>query len=121
MGHHGKSRGGRRGKSRGRTHQDVPTSSIQRCASEGDPSSRGIGYIPKARTPSSHRVLVAAMPSAEVAVSVDGVGSTVKDNCRRKKDWKQHASFPHIDDDYIPSSLRRYSTSFISSNMVVVD
>ncbi len=94
----------------------MPTSSIQRCASEGDPSSRGIGYIPKARTPSSLCVLVAAMPSAEVAVSVDGVGSTVKDNCtsimhsrnlrERKKDWKQHVLFHHIDDDYIPSSVR---------------
>lgn len=71
------------------------------------------------------------MPSAQVAVSVDGVGSTVKDNCTsimhsrnhhwRKNDWKQNASFHHMDDNYIPSSVTQYSTSFVSLNMVVVD
>ncbi len=33
------------------------------------PKSRGIGHIPKARTPSTMRIAAAAMPSSEVAVS----------------------------------------------------
>ncbi len=95
------------------------------------PKSRGIGYIPKAKTPSSMHIAVAAMSSSEVAVSKDVLGSSLKDKRKCivhsrnqrccKKDKAIHSYFHHINDTSIPNSVTRYTTDFIKSNVVVVD
>ena len=77
------------------------------------------------------RIAAAAMSSSEVAVSKNVLGSSLKDkrtcivhsrnqHCR-KKEKAIRSYFHHINDTSIPSSVTRYTTDFIKSNIVVVD
>ncbi len=95
------------------------------------PSIRGLGYIPKAKSPSSLQIVVTSMPSSEVTVFQDDYGVSLKSNQKYiahscnchccKKDEAIHIHFHHITDTSIPTSFIRYTTDFISSNIVVVD
>ncbi len=70
------------------------------------PKSRGIGYIPKAKTPNSMRIAAAAMPSSEVEVSKDVFRACLKEkrtcivhshnHCHCKKGKAIHSYFHHI-------------------------
>ncbi len=81
--------------------------------------------------PSSMRIVVAPMPSSEVAVSKDVVTGSLKENCSHnvpscnhcqcKKDKAIHSYFHHISDTSIPNSFVRYTTDVLKSNIVVFD
>ncbi len=69
--------GGKRGqkfKGNGTLKEKIPSTAKT-------PKSGGIGYIPKARTPSSMCIAAATMPSSKVAVSNNVVTGSLKEHC----------------------------------------
>ncbi len=89
------------GGKRGRKFEDDGTLNKKNSSTAKTPKPRGIGYVPKAITPSCIHILVAAMPLSEVAVLKDVVTGFLEENCtcimppsnhhQRKKDKTIHS------------------------------
>ncbi len=107
------------------------TCNTKQTVASSVPSTRGIGYNPKTKSPNSMQIAVTSMAFSQVAVSQYCYGASLKSNQKCivhshdcsccKKDKAIHNHFRHIDDTSIPNLFTRYTMEFMNSKIVVVE